>query len=251
MEKLINKPDIEFKKVKRLVFLFVFLLIIDLILFSKIVVEVKKVEFSSAKKQHLNNEYIILIKWYILNKLPIIVMKIDKKKIEKLKIEAKLEKVGTMLITDKNQFDKNFLELSKKILKKLKINVAKVNLQVEYGTENAALTAILLPFFSTACSFFIKSKEEKTHKYRKRKETKKLIKFSKRNKKQKNKKAMPYYFKINPIFKNQNIIKFWFSGIFELKIINIINSLYFLSKQEKIEKSEKLSTNEIYSLGYE
>lgn len=227
MEKLINKPDINFKKVKKLVFLFILLIIIELIIFSKIKIEFQNIQFSSEAKPHLKNSYSILLKWCIFSKLPIVTIKIDKKKLEKWKVKDKLEEAGTKLVVDRNQFDKNFFKLSKTAIKSLKFESSKLDLEVEYGTENAALTAILLPFFSTLITLFIQNKQNKC------------------------KKIMPYYFKMQPVFKNQNIIKFSFSGIFELKMIHIINTICMLIKKRRVEKHERTSHRGSYDYSYE
>lgn len=227
MEKLINKPDIKFKKVKKLVFLFILLIIIELIIFSKIKVEFKNIQFSSELEPHLKNNYSILLKWCILGKLPIVVIKIDKKKLGKWNIKDKLEEVGTKFVIDRSKLNKDFLKLSKTVVKFLKLKSSKINLQVEYGTENAALTAILLPFFSTLITLFIQSKQNR------------------------GKNITPYYFKIQPVFKNQNIIKFSFSGIFEFKMIHIINTICMLIKKRRVDKHERTSHRGSYDYSYE
>ena len=72
-----------------------------------------------------------------------------------------------------------------------------------------ALTAILIPIVSTIISFIIrlKVKEYKNQS-----------------------------FNIKPLFINQNLVNIEFSGIFEIKMIHIINIIYILNKKRKKER---------------
>ena len=93
-----------------------------------------------------------------------------------------------------------------KAFKSLNINIENINLKIEMGTENAALTAIIVPVTSTVLSIIL----------------------SRKIKKEQNQK-----FEIKPIYMNQNLINIMFSGIFEIKMIHIINIIYILNKKKE------------------
>ena len=58
-------------------------------------------------------------------------------------------------------------------------------------------------------------------------------------------------YKIEPIYNNQNLIKFQFSGIFKIKMIHIINIMYLLNKKGGINKYERTSNRRSYDYSYE
>jgi len=111
-----------------------------------------------------------------------------------------------------------------KAFKSLNINIENINLKIEMGTENAALTAIIVPVISTVLSIIL----------------------SRKIKREQNQK-----FEIKPIYINQNLINIMFSGIFEIKMIHIINIIYILNKKEGVGKNERTSNRRTYDYGYE
>ena len=205
-----------------MVFLFILLLIIILLAFSKIQIEVLNLKYKSIKKRHLNQNYEIVLILKILDKIPIFKLKIDKKKLEKLKKKEKLQKrvneINLKII--ENKFDKNVLEA----IKKANIEIKKINLKIEIGTENAFFTSLLIPVISTIVSILIRRKIKNIEKQR---------------------------FIVNPIYCNQNIANIEISGIFEIKMIHIINIIYILNKKEGVKKNERTSNRRSYDYSYE
>lgn len=190
-----------------MVFLFICILILDITLiiyFSNIQVEINNLKFSSVTQEHINNDYRVLIKWRILSKIPIKKIIITQSKLEKINIKEKMKNIDLNKFKNSNIVDKKNI----KALKNLNIEIEKLNFYIDIGTENAMLTAIIVPTISTLISVIINNniKDYNDAKYI-----------------------------VNPIYINQNIINIIFSGIFELKIRNII---YMLSKKEgaKFEK---------------
>ena len=207
-----------------MVFLFILLLIIILLAFSKIQIEVLNLKYKSIEKRHLNQNYEIVLILKILDKIPIFKLKIDKKKLEKLKKKEKLQKrineINIKNIKNKNKFDKNVLEETKKA----NIEIKKINLKIEIGTENAFFTSLLIPVISTIVSILIRRKIKNIEKQR---------------------------FIVNPIYCNQNIANIEISGIFEIKMIHIINIIYILNKKEGVKKNERTSNRRSYDYSYE
>lgn len=210
-----------------MVFLFVLLLITVIILLFlsiKIRIQIVDFRFTSQSRQHVNNNYKLIIKLYILNRLPIMKIVIDKEKIEKFKsniyIENKIKNINLKLIQDINIFDKRIF----KAIKKLDLQIRNINLSIDFGTENASLTAIIVPIISTVIAIMVKKKMKKY-------EDQKYI--------------------INPIYINQNLINIALSGIFEIKMIHIINIIYILNKKEGVKEYERTSNRRSYDYGYE
>lgn len=221
----IGKTNIKpFKKEEViLVFLFIVLtliLIILLLIYSKIGVEIINLKFSSQNIRHINKDYKIIIKLYILGKIPVLKLNITKTKLEKLKIKEKIKDFDLKLIEDKNKFDKNFF----KAFKKINIGIEKVNLNIELGTENAVLTSIIVPAISTIIAIILR---------------KKVKKFENQT------------FIINPVYVNQNHINIQLSGIFDIKMNHIINIIYILNKKEGVKKYERTSNRRSYDYSYE
>lgn len=58
-------------------------------------------------------------------------------------------------------------------------------------------------------------------------------------------------FSIKPIYANQNLIKIEFSGIFQIKMIHIINTICILNRKRRGGKGERTSNRRTYDYGYE
>lgn len=203
-----------------MVFLFVILIIILLLIFSKIRIQIENFRFSSIIDRHINEDYKIIIQLCILGKIPIVQIKITRTKLEKLKIKEKMKKVDINALKNNKEFDKKIL----KAIKETKILINRMNLKIELGTEDAVLTSIIIPIISTLITFLLRNriKEYKCQ-----------------------------TFIIQPIYINQNLINIAFSGIFEIKMIHIINIIYILNKKEGEDKNERTSNRGAYDYSYE
>ena len=202
-----------------LLVLIIFLIILLIFITSKIRFEIKKFEYSLVKKEHVNPKYNIQLSWFIFGKLPVIKIDIDKTKLDKLKMKEKIINVETEIIQGKKKIDKNILNV-------IKIYVNKLDLKIDIGTENAALTSIIIPIISTILAILlrekIKSKEEQ-------------------------------FFIITPIYQNQNYLNIKLSGIFEIKMNHIINIIHLLLRKNKkgVKKYERTSNRRTYDYSYE
>lgn len=202
-----------------MVFIFVLILIIVLLVFSRIRIEVINFKFSSQTKRHINKDYKVIIKLCILKKIPILKVNITKTKLEKMKIKEKIKNIDFKIIQNKNKFDKNAI----KAIKKSNININKINLNLEIGTENATLTSVIVPAISTILAILLSRKIEN---------------------------PKNQLFIIQPVYINQNLINIVFSGIFEMKMIHIINIIYILTKKEGVKKYERTTTSNRRTYGY-
>jgi len=204
-----------------LVFLFVFLVfILILLIFSKIQIQIDNLSFSSNRIRHINKDYQIIIKLLVFSKIPIFKYNITKTKLEKLRLKEKVRSMDFKILKNRNKFDKKMLKATKKI----NISIKKIKLYIELGTENASLTSIIIPIVSTVIANIFYKKVE--------------------NYKNQN-------FTIKPIYINQNLINILIDGIFEIKMIHIINIIYILNKKEGVKKYERTSNRRSYDYSYE
>lgn len=203
-----------------MVFIFVLILIIILLVFSRIRIEVINFKFSSQTQRHINKDYKVIIKLCILKKIPILKVNITKTKLEKMKIKEKIKNIDFKIIQNKNKFDKNAI----KAIKKSNININKINLNLEIGTENATLTSVIVPTISTILAILLSRKIEN---------------------------PKNQLFIIQPVYINQNLINIVFSGIFEIKMIHIINIIYILNRKKGVNKHERTSNRRSYDYSYE
>lgn len=202
-----------------MVFLFVFLVFI-LLIFSKIQIQIDNLSFSSNRIRHINKDYQIIIKLLVFSKIPIFKYNITKTKLEKLRLKEKVRNMDFKILKNRNKFDKKMLKATKKI----NISIKKIKLYIELGTENASLTSIIIPIASTVIANIFYKKVE--------------------NYKNQN-------FTIKPIYINQNLINILIDGIFEIKMIHIINIIYILNKKEGVKKYERTSNRRSYDYSYE
>ena len=203
-----------------MVFLFIFIIAV-LIIFSKFKIEIINFNFSSEKieNRHINKDYKIIFKLYILKYLPIIKINITKTKLEKIKLKDKMKNLDMKLIENKNKFDKEFF----KTIKDIKYTIKNINLRIDLGTENASLTSFIIPIISTIISIYLQRKIEKFKNQR---------------------------FIVNPIYKDKNFININLNCIFEIKMIHIINIIYILNKKRR-DENVRTSNRRSYDYSYE
>lgn len=208
-----------------MVFLFILLILCILLLiivFSKIRIDVKKFEYCSANKKHINPNYYLQLSWIILNKIPIIKIKLNKHTVKKLKLKDKFVDIDVKMWEERKKIDKETIS----IIKKIDFAIRKLKLKIDIGTENSAITSLLIPIVSTVISFLLRNK-------------------------MKTKEEQTYI--VQPIYNNQNYLNITISGIFEIKMNHIINVVYLLSRKKKkgVKKYERTSNRRSYDYSYE
>ena len=208
-----------------LVFLFVFLIIILMVLSIRVRFEFVNFEFSSNKKEHFNRNYKIKVTLYTFFKIPILKFKINNKKVQMImkneKIKHTIKRQEIKIVENKNNFDKEIFRQ----LKNIRLDVEEMNLKVFVGTENASFTAFIIPVVSTVLAMVLRKNLERY------------------NDKQ--------IFSIIPVYVNQNLINIVFSGIIQIKMIHIINTICIVNKKRKGDKYERTSNRRSYDYGYE
>ena len=151
-------------------------------------------------------------------------IKINNKTINKIlknqKVKEKIKEEQTKIIENKANIDKELITS----LKNIRTEIKEINLKISIGTENASLTAFVIPVISTFIATF----------------------FSKQINKYNNKQS----FLVTPVYIDQNLINIEGSGIFEIKMIHIINIIYILTKKEGVKKYERTTTSNRRTYGY-
>ena len=205
-----------------LLLIIVLLTLLLLIAFSRIKINIKNIKFTSYKveERHLQEDYDVEVKLYVLKFLRILKINITKEKLEKLKLENKIKKLEKKLILKDVKFDINVFD----VLKNLKIIFEELNLKVEIGTENSALTSIIFGIVSGIIPFVIRNQIKNIEKQK---------------------------IDIKPIYLNQNLLNIELNCIFNIKMIHIIYVMYILNKKRRDEKYVRTSNRRSYGYSYE
>ena len=205
-----------------LLLIIVLLTLLFLIAFSRIKINIKNIKFASYKveERHLQENYDIEVKLYVLKFLRILKINITKEKLEKLKLENKIKKLEKKLILKDVKFDVNVFD----VLKNLKIIFEELNLKVEIGTENSALTSIIFGIVSGIIPFVLRNQIKNIEKQK---------------------------IDIKPIYLNQNLLNIELNCIFNIKMIHIIYVMYILNKKRRDEKYVRTSNRRSYGYSYE
>ena len=208
-----------------MVFLFIIFLIIVILITIRIKFEIKNLKLSTNEKPHLNKKYQIKIVIYTFGVVPIFTIKFNNNKIQKIinnkKIKEKIKQQEIKLIENNTDIDLRLI----KELRNIKIEIKEINLKVLIGTENASLTAFIIPVISTIIAIAL---------------NKQICKYNDNQ-----------IFMIAPVYQDKNLIKVDFSGIFQIKMIHIINTICIVNKKRKGDKNERTSNRRSYDYGYE
>lgn len=205
-----------------MVFLFILLTIIIVLIFSKIQVEIENFRLNLPKNKNkiLNDTFLFKIKLVIFGTLPIINLKINREKLKKLENNLKDKKIKL----DINKIGKQITKENINDAKKLQMHIEKIKLKINFGTENTILTSFIVPIISTIWSIVLTKKRVKEEKQR---------------------------LEINPIYNKGNLVNIVFEGIFEIKMIHIIQVICAKIKKRRVEKYERTSNRRAYDYSYE
>lgn len=188
-----------------MVFIFLILFLVSII-FLRLKIQIKNLQFETSKESFFNDNFIISVTLFLLGYVPIFKIKITKDKIKKMNISKKVKSTNI-----KKQLNKEKI----KILKVLTPQIKKLDLEIKFGTENAAYTAYIYSILKT---FFIN--------------------ILKRN------------IEVEAVFNNKNQLKVYLDGIFELKLIHIINKLIIYNKRRGYN-NERTSNRRTYAFSNE
>lgn len=209
------------------IFLSIVTLLIGILLFSTIRININKWELSNCKvKGKIVQDYTVYFQLYLFNCLRFINIPINKERIEKMpqdkkeKIKQKLKKI------EQEEKGKMKKEQIKEGIKKLNLKVAYFNLEAQLGTEDVLLTTAIVTILSAVIGMGLA----------------RVIKKYDKNK---------YFYEIQPIYQNRNIINLKVKCIICIKMVHIIRIIYFMYKIRRVEKNERTSNRGAYDYSYE
>lgn len=193
-------------------FLFIFIIIFIIIAIhtSKVGIEIINLQINTqfSKDQKINKDsriyvYLLLFNYFKLFKKEIREINFRNIKLQNRDIDIKFLK------------NKDFKINYKELLKNIKIEIKRINLSLKIGTENAALTAILVGMISSVLGIIIKR---------------------------------PKY-EIIPIYTGENLINLKLDGIFTIYLMHYIYSLILNRKRR--DENERTSNRKSYDNCYE
>ena len=206
----------------------IILILAFLIIFTSIELHIENFKYTIPKAYRENDvnkkeEYKIIIKLYFLGKINYFKINITKTKLERKRLKDNVKKLERKMFQniDKFKFDIKILK-SLQTLKFLNIKLKKLNLKIILGTEDAALTAILIGVIASFMGIILKGfiQNEKTN-----------------------------YWKIEPIYQNVNLLKINLDCIFRVKLIHIIYTIIISKKGG--EQNVKSSNRRAYAYSNE
>lgn len=206
-----------------LVFVFLGVLIIISILFLIFITSTLKIRIENLKIGNYtsNNEYRAFIQLYFLNKIKILSIRINNERIRKIYSNKQIEKIDFNKIKENIPINRDTLS----ILKKLKLEIEKLNLKINIGIENAVLTSFIVGIMASLIGivlpYLVKNRNNKEIKYI-----------------------------VEPIY-NKTQFNMHLDSIISVKIVHIIYILYQLVKKGKGEKNERTSNRRSYDYSYE
>lgn len=173
--------------------IFIFVFLGYLIHTSKIGIEIDNFIFDSEKQEKINKDSKIYVYLLLLNKIKVFKKNIKEIDFSKIKLENK--DIDIHFLKNKD-LKINYLELWKNI----DIDVKKIDLQLQIGTQDAALTAILTGIISALLGITLRK---------------------------------PKY-EVIPIYSNNNVLKIKLKCIISIYLMQYIYS--FIFKKEKFLK---------------
>ena len=191
-------------------------ILIIIILSLNIKFEIKNLKINIPKNQNkiTNKESKVYLKIYTLKKIKIAEFNLKKIDFKDEKIRNKLQK----------QLEKNSLNLDTiKLLRSIDYIVEKLNLSINIGTEDSAITAISVGIFYTIISNFLNRKVRDLNEIK---------------------------YKIKPIYNNKNMLYIELDSIITLKFENIINIIKFFKKGSAY-KNDRPSNRKSYAYSNE
>lgn len=199
----------------------IFFIIITIIILSKVTINIQnlKVLIQEQSYRKINKDYKITISWCIFKNTHILKTEVIEKKLKKLKLKERIKKINI------KDFEFNKLDKEKiKQLNKHKPKIKFIQLSMNVGLDDAAITSYIVAILSSLLGIILKNTITKS------KESK---------------------FIVNPIFTNKNLLDLELNCIIELKLIHIIYIIYILNKKRRDDKYGRASNRRSYGYSYE
>ena len=198
-----------------LFFLFLIVFLEIIVISLRFEFEIENFSYSNMLNKTLDN-FCIKVRIYIFNKIKFLEIKLDNQKLNKIYSKQKVEKIDTKKMMKRlPKSNKEKLNLLKKI------NLQKLDLNLEIGTIDIMLTTSIIPILSSFLSYF-------------------LVKAGNRNCK----------YRIMPIYVERFVYKIDLNCIFSLKMIHIINIMWLILRKRD-DKNGRTSNRRFNAYSYE
>ena len=197
-----------------LVILSTLVFLVTIIILSTIKINIK----------YINKNYKVIIKLYLLNKIRYLKLELDKNKLKEIfiKVKNKIEKANYKKVEKEIYQDRKVI---KNVVKKLKIDLEYLDLDLRIGTEFILLTSVIIVTISTIFPIIA---NEFIRKYEKRK----------------------YNYKFTPIY-NKNDINLQLDCIISTKMVHIINVIISIIFKKGVFKNVRTSNTRFNDNCYE
>lgn len=174
--------------------------------------------------KYINKNYKVIIKLYLLNKIRYLKLELDKNKLKEIfiKVKNKIEKANYKKVEKEIYQDRKVI---KNVVKKLKIDLEYLDLDLRIGTEFILLTSVIIVTISTIFPIIA---NEFIRKYEKRK----------------------YNYKFTPIY-NKNDINLQLDCIISTKMVHIINVIISIIFKKGVFKNVRTSNTRFNDNCYE
>lgn len=210
-----------------LTILFLFTSFFLLLLLSNIEIEIAKLWFDSSniKGEKLEN-FLFYIRLKFLDKITWFKIRIDSKRIIKIKKSKLLKSKTFEKISKMKNVKESILKNKKEIinirnLKDLDIKIEQLNLDMKISASDYIITSFFVAFIASVISIILA----------------KNIKRYEKNK---------YRYLITPIYEYKPTLKIKLNCIIDIKIVHIMNVIYMLVKKRSVEYDERTSDRRTY-----
>ena len=189
-----------------------------LIIASTLHIQIKNLSISNMQTKN-NNKYAIIFSIYFANKINYICFNLNSKRAKKIYSKVQLEKI------DLKKFKKVFKLSDLKELTKLHLKILDLNLDMNIGTKSPLVTSFLVVTISNAISLLLPH----------------LVNNLKDNR---------YFYNIKPLYYNKELYKINLDCIIEIKMVHIINVIYYIFLKKGRRKNERSTTSNRKSYAY-
>ena len=192
-----------------------------LIIASTLHIQIKNLSISNMQTKN-NTKYAIIFSIYFANKIKYIWFNLNSKRAKKIYSKVQLEKI------DLKKFKKVFKLSDLKELTKLHLKISDLNLEMNIGTKSPLVTSFLVVTISNAISLLLPH----------------LVNNLKDNR---------YFYNIKPLYYNKELYKINLDCIIEIKMVHIINVIYYIFLKKGRRKNERSTTSnrKPYAYSYE
>ena len=189
----------------------IIMLFIIITIISTIHIQINNLEFSNIRKLK-NNKYKIVFSMIILKKVKWLLIKIDKRKLQRIINKIHLEKINI------KKLEREFNIKDIKELSKIEPKIRNLNMDATLGLDDVILTSYLIPIISTIFAiimpYVVQRKDVKNIKYN-----------------------------LKPLYNMKNVYDIKLDICIEIKVMDILNVFYNIYKSKNKKECKNIIKN--------